>query len=89
MQVNDIEVEKTKTKIRRVLEDALKSEIISKPEFDGMCPDDKVPGRFYCNFKIHKEHEHMKPPPVRPITSGSGSLTEGQKLFLEENGVKI
>ena len=70
MQVNDIEVEKTKTKIRRVLEDALKSEIISKPEVDGMCPDDKVPGRFYCNFKIHKEQEHMKPPPVRPIISG-------------------
>ena len=50
-----------------------------------MCADEKSPGRFYCNFKVHKKHEHKKAPPVRPITSGSGSLTEGIATFVENH----
>ena len=50
-----------------------------------MSVEEKGPGRFYCNFKVHKKHEHMKPPPVRPITSGSGSLTEGIATFVEHH----
>ena len=78
-------MKKTKTKITRVLEDALKDEIISQSEFNAMSVEEKGPGRFYCNFKVHKKHEHMKPPPVRPITSGSGSLTEGIATFVEHH----
>ena len=48
-----------------------------------MCPDDKSPGRFYCNFKIHKNHSENKAPPPRPITSGAGSITEGIATFVE------
>ena len=42
-----------------------------------MIATDKEPGRFYCNFKVHKPHEPNKAPPERPIISGSGSITEG------------
>ena len=48
-----------------------------------MCPNDKNPGKFYCNFKVHKEHVHGEAPPPRPITSGSGSITEGIATFVE------
>ena len=30
-------------------------------------------------------HEHKKTPPVRPITSGSGSLTEGIATFVQSH----
>ena len=48
-----------------------------------MNANNKDPARFYCNFKVHKEHEHMKPPPPRPIISGSESLTENIGTFVE------
>ena len=50
-----------------------------------MCPDEKNPGRFYCNFKIHKKHEKNQAPPPRPITSGAGSITEGIATFVEHS----
>ena len=66
-QVNELELERTKTKITRVLEDALKDKIISQSEFNAMSVEEKGPGRFYCNFKVHKKHEHMKPPPISTV----------------------
>ena len=69
-EVDKFEVERSQTKIRNILEDMLEKSIISKLEFDAMCVDDKSPGRFYCNFKVHKPHAHNKAPPVRPILSG-------------------
>ena len=82
-QVNDIELEQAKKNIRNILLEALENEIISKSEFNAMIADDKNTGRFYCNFKVHKEHEHIPPP--RPITSGSGSLTEGIGRFVDHH----
>ena len=46
-----------------------------------MCPDGKMASKFYCNFKIHKEHVHI--PPVRPIISGSGSIVENPSKFID------
>ena len=46
-----------------------------------MNADNKKPGRFYCNFKVNKEHEHIPPP--RPIISGSGSITENVGIFCQ------
>ena len=43
-QVNELEVEKTKTKIMYILEEALKNEIIYQSEFNAMCADEKGPG---------------------------------------------
>ena len=47
-----------------------------------MKPREKEAAKFYCNFKVHKEHEHMKAPPVRPIISGSGSALENVGKFV-------
>ena len=63
----------------------LNNNAITRQEFNAMCADDKNPGRFYANFKVHKAHTHMKAPPVRPILSGSGSITEGIATYVEHH----
>ena len=50
-----------------------------------MQPDDQNASTFYCNFKVHKQKEHNEVPPVRPIISGSGSITENISLFIEHH----
>ena len=82
-KVDDLAEERVKTKIRKILKDMLEKNVISKTEFDAMSADDKTPGRFYSNFKIHKPHKHGEPPPVRPIISGAGSITEGIATVVE------
>ena len=77
-QVDDLAVERAKMKIREVLEEGLEQGFISKNEFNAMIADDKMPGKFYSNFKVHKPDI-----PVRPILSGCGSITEGIATFVE------
>ena len=48
-----------------------------------MNPDDKGVGKFYSTFKVHKDHTVGKPPPLRPIVSGCGSITENIGVFVE------
>ena len=48
-----------------------------------MDPSDKNLSKFYCNFKIHKPHDPLGTPPVRPIISGSGSITENISIYVE------
>ena len=43
-----------------------------------MIADEKMPGRFYGNFKVHKPEI-----PIRPILSGCDSLTEGIATYVE------
>ena len=69
-KVEDIELEVAKTKIQSVLQEGLDNKIITQEEFKQMDPSDNNPAKFYCNFKIHKQHIPMKAPPVRPIISG-------------------
>ena len=52
-----------------------------------MDPSDKNPSKFYCNMKIHKAHEDI--PPVRPIVSGLGSITENIGVYVEHHINKI
>ena len=59
--------------------------IITDEEFIAMNPEDKNAAKFYCNFKIHKPHTPMTPPPPRPIISGSGSITENLGVFVEKH----
>ena len=54
-----------------------------------MNPMDKKPGKFYCNFKVHKEHRVGYAPPVRPIVSGSGSILENIGQFITFNLKKV
>ena len=46
-----------------------------------MCPESKTASKLYCNFKLHKPHDHI--PPVRPIVSGSGSILENPSKFVD------
>ena len=50
-----------------------------------MNTEDKKPSTFYCNFKVHKQTDHTTLPPVRPIASGSGSITENISLLVEHH----
>ena len=72
--VNEISLEGAKTKIN--LKNALEKEIITKEEYSALNTEDKDAANFYCNFKVQKQTEHKEVPPVRPIISGSGSITE-------------
>ena len=66
-----------------MLQEGLDKNIITKSELQAMNPDDKNVGRFYCNFKVHKPHEHNTVPPERPIISQSGSMCENIAQFVE------
>jgi hypothetical protein len=61
-KVEPWEVERTKKIIKNVLKDGLEKQIISKEEFDAMSADNKNPGKFYSNFKVHKSHIHGEAP---------------------------
>ena len=67
------------------MKDALEKEVITKDEYTAMTPEDKDAAKFYCNFKVHKQTEHNEVPPVRPIISGSGSITENISLYVEHH----
>ena len=79
-KVDDLSVERAKHKIREVLEEGLEHGHITKHEFNAMLADDKMPGKFYSNFKVHKPDI-----PVRPILSTCGSLTEGLATYVEHH----
>ena len=83
--MNELAVENAKRKIKAVIQEGLDQNIISQSEFLAMSADDKDPARFYCNFKVHKEHAHKQPPPPRPIISGSESLTDNIGTYLEHH----
>ena len=83
--VNKFSLEEAKNKITNVIKEALDGNIISKSEFKEMIPQDKNPSTFYCNFKVHKQTEHNNIPPVRPIISASGSITENISLYVEHH----
>ena len=84
---DEFALERAKKHILSVLKEGLDKEIITKEEFAAMDPCDKTASRFYCNLKIHKPHEDI--PPVRPIISGSGSITENIGVFVEHHINKI
>ena len=83
--VNEFAVEEAKIKIKNVLKDAFENNIISKSEYSEMSPKNKNQSVFYFNLKVHKETNHNNIPPVRPIISGSGSITENISLYVEHH----
>ena len=50
-------LESTKSKIKKVLQEGLDNQIITKDEADAMNPDRTTAGKFYLNFKVHKAHK--------------------------------
>ena len=85
LMVDDIELEKSKSKIRNIVQEGLENDILSKEEHDAMIADDRESAKFYCTFKVHKKHEPMTAPPPRPIVSGSGSTTENIAAFAQKS----
>ena len=83
--VDEFALDRAKTKIKEVLEEAYADKIITKDEFSAMNPDNKEAAKFYCNLKVHKQKDHNELPPVRPIISGSGSVTENISLYVEHH----
>ena len=87
--VHEFALEDAKSKIIETLKEALEQEIITETEYTAMNPEDKNPSKFYCNFKVHKQTEHGEIPPVRPIISGSGAITENISIFVEHHIVDL
>ena len=85
LEVNEIELEMSKTKIRHLVQEGLENEILSKEEYEAMIADDNESAKFYCTFKVHKPHEPMTALPPRPVVSGSGSVTENIAAFVDHH----
>ena len=84
-RVDEMELERTKSKIRNLVQEGIENDILSKEESDAMIADEKDAAKFYCTFKVHKKHEPMTAPPPRPIVSGSGSVTENIATFVDHH----
>ena len=84
-QVSSKDVDVAKFKISKLIEEGLDNDFITKSDYEAMNPIAKNVGRFYCNFKIHQPHEENTAPPVRPIVSGSGSITENIGKFVQHH----
>ena len=85
IEVDKTALEEAKNKILHILEEGRDNEIITKEEFQAMNPINKNPGKFYCNFKVHKAHQIMKAPPERPIVITCGSITENIGKFVQHH----
>ena len=82
-RVDAMELERTKSNIKHLVQDGFENYILSEEEYNAMIADEKDAAKFYCTFKVHKKHEPMTAPPPRPIVSGSGSVTENIATFVE------
>ena len=71
-KVDTHHVEKVKTKITKILQEAFDNDILTNEEYEAMNPNAKNVGKFYMNFKVHKPHDII--PPGRPIVSGCNSM---------------
>ena len=83
IKVNESMIEVAKLKITHIIEEGFNNKILTKEEYQEMDPTDKNPAKFYCTFKVHKEHQVMEAPPPRPIVSCSGSITENIAFYVE------
>ena len=85
VKVEDKDFDKAKIEIKKVIDEGYDNDILSKDEHEALYPEGKKPGKFYCTFKVHKNHIPGRPPPVRPIVSCSGSITENIGSYVEHH----
>ena len=84
--MDDRTLEEAKTKITNIVKEGFDNEILNKQEYAAMAPGDNViPGRFYALFKVHKDYEHGKAPPVRAIVSCSGTFSENIAIYVDHH----
>ena len=74
-----------KENVNNLLDDALKDKVITEDEKEAMMPGDAGAGKFYCLYKVHKEHTAPNVPPERPIISCSGSYTQNIGKFVDHH----
>ena len=55
-RVEEIELERTKFKIRNLIEEGCENDILAEDEYSAMKSYEKDAARFYCTFKVHKDH---------------------------------
>ena len=86
INVDDHTLEEARTKITNIVKEGYDNELLSKQEYAAMTPGESViPGRFYALFKVHKEYEHGKAPPVRAIVSCSGTFSENIAIYVDHH----
>ena len=76
-------LQEAKNKLQFIIEEGFDNQILSKEEFDAMSPQETKPGKFYCLFKVHKEHIFGQTPPERPIVSICGSMLDNTSRYVE------
>ena len=84
-QVDDFAIQRSKNQIKQFLQEGLDAKIINKEEYCAMDPSNMNPAKFYANFKVHKPHLKNTAPPLRPIVSGSGSITENLGIYIDHH----
>ena len=82
-KVDETALDQAKEEITAVLQRAHKAGIISDHELKHMDPSEKAAARFYALPKVHKAHVSGEVPPLRPIISGSGSITENISHYVQ------
>ena len=75
----------TKAKIATIVLEGYETGILSKDEYNAMKPSNAKPGKFYATFKVHKPHKEGTAPPMRPIVSASGSVSENIATYVEHH----
>ena len=55
---DEFALERAKKHIKDTLKEAFEENVITKEEYKDMDPDEKNSTKFYCNFKVHKKHNH-------------------------------
>ena len=83
IKIPENKIGRAKQNIEYIIEEGVHHGYITQQEFKEMDPGEKDFGRFYANFKVHKEHTPMSAPPPRPIVSVSGSFAENIGVFVE------
>ena len=71
--------------LEKILQEAKDNYLITNAEYDAMLPEGKKLAKFYCTFKVHKEHKHGEAPPERTIVSGCGATFENANKFIEHH----
>ena len=85
VKVHQSKLDQVKGKIINLIQEGYDNQILTKQEYEAMSDISENAGKFYCTFKVHKSHEVGKAPPVRPISSGSGSIYEQIGRYLEHH----
>ena len=84
-EVDQETIQEASSKIKLLLEEGIDNQWLSKQEYEAMWPEGKKASKFYCNFKVHKDHDHGELPPVRPIVSVSGGILENPSAFVDHH----